>query len=44
MKNHDVRIGFYVCHCGHNIASMVDCPEVARYVQNLPNVTLSRDY
>lgn len=41
---HEVRIGFYVCHCGHNIASMVDCPEVARYVGTLPGVVLSRDY
>ena len=40
----DIRIGFYVCHCGHNIASMVDCPEVARYAGTLPGVVLSRDY
>ncbi len=40
----EMRIGFYVCHCGHNIASMVDCPEVARYVEQLPGVVLSRDY
>ena len=40
----EIRIGFYVCHCGHNIASMVDCPEVARYVGTLPGVVLSRDY
>lgn len=40
----DVRIGFYVCHCGHNIANMVDCPDVAKYVEHLPNVVLSRDY
>ncbi|MEI7732009.1 MAG: CoB--CoM heterodisulfide reductase iron-sulfur subunit A family protein [Verrucomicrobiota bacterium] len=40
----DIRIGFYVCHCGHNIASMVDCAEVAKYVEKLPNVVLSRDY
>jgi heterodisulfide reductase subunit A len=40
----EVRIGFYVCHCGHNIAGMVDCPEVARYVGSLPEVVLSRDY
>jgi heterodisulfide reductase subunit A len=39
-----VRIGFYVCHCGHNIAGMVDCPEVARYAGTLPGVALSRDY
>jgi heterodisulfide reductase subunit A len=42
--NNDVRIGFYVCHCGHNIASMVDCAEVARYVGTLPGVALSREY
>ena len=40
----DIRIGFYVCHCGHNIASMVDCPNVAQYVEKLPGVVLSRDY
>ena len=39
-----VRIGFYICHCGHNIGAMVDCPEVAKYVGTLPNVALSRDY
>ncbi len=39
-----VRIGFYVCHCGHNIASMVDCPAVAAYAATLPNVAVSRDY
>ena len=22
--NEPVRIGFYVCHCGHNIATIVD--------------------
>src|SRR5512137_1116024 len=42
--NGEVRIGFYVCHCGHNIASMVDCPDVAKYVEQLPGVVLSRDY
>jgi len=40
----NIRIGFYVCHCGHNIAAMVDCPDVAKYVKGLPNVVLSRDY
>jgi len=40
----DIRIGFYVCHCGHNIAGTVDCPAVAKYVGDLPDVVLSRDY
>ncbi len=40
----ELRIGFYVCHCGHNIAAMVDCAAVAQYVGALPHVVLSRDY
>jgi heterodisulfide reductase subunit A len=42
--NGQVRIGFYICHCGHNIAGTVDCPAVAKYVEKLPGVTVSRDY
>ena len=42
--NGDVRIGFYICHCGHNIAGMVDCPAVAQYIAQLPGVVVSRDY
>lgn len=40
----EVRIGFFVCHCGSNIASMIDVEEVARYVGTLPNVVVSKDY
>lgn len=42
--NSEIRIGFYVCHCGSNIASTVDCESVARFVAKLPGVTVSRDY
>ncbi|HEV2209545.1 MAG TPA: CoB--CoM heterodisulfide reductase iron-sulfur subunit A family protein [Verrucomicrobiae bacterium] len=42
-SNH-LRIGFYICHCGHNIGAVVDCPAVARYVEQLPGVVLARDY
>jgi heterodisulfide reductase subunit A2 len=42
--NGQVRIGFYICHCGHNIAGMIDCPAVAAYVARLPGVAVSRDY
>ena len=42
--NGDVRIGFYICHCGHNIAGMVDCAAVAQYIAKLPGVVVSRDY
>ena len=43
-KHEPVRIGFYICHCGTNIAGMVDVQAVAKYVAALPNVVLSRDY
>jgi heterodisulfide reductase subunit A len=42
--NAAVRIGFYVCHCGHNIASIVDVKAVAEYVAGLPGVVVSREY
>jgi heterodisulfide reductase subunit A len=43
-KHEPVRIGFYICHCGVNIASVVDVQAVARYAATLPNVVVSRDY
>ena len=30
------RIGVYVCHCGLNIAGVVDCEAVAEYGQRAP--------
>lgn len=38
------RIGVYVCHCGSNIAQVVDVASVAEYAGQLPWVVLSRDY
>jgi NADH:ubiquinone oxidoreductase subunit E/NAD-dependent dihydropyrimidine dehydrogenase PreA subunit len=38
------RIGFYICHCGINIALRVRCAEVAEYIGTLPDVAISRDY
>jgi len=38
------RIGFYICHCGINIAYRVRVKEVAEYAATLPNVAISRDY
>jgi heterodisulfide reductase subunit A len=38
------KIGVYICHCGTNIASKVDCKAVVDYVRNLPNVIVARDY
>ncbi len=36
------RIGVYVCHCGLNIAGVVDCAEVAAYAEKLPDVVVAR--
>jgi len=38
------RVGFYICHCGTNIAGTVDVQAVAKYIGTLPNVVLSREY
>jgi heterodisulfide reductase subunit A len=38
------RIGFYICHCGVNIAYRVRVKEVAAHVARSPNVVVSRDY
>jgi heterodisulfide reductase subunit A len=38
------RIGFYVCHCGTNIAGTVDVKALAEYVATLNGVVVSRDY
>ena len=42
--NHDIRVGFYVCHCGHNIAGTIDVASIAEYAAKLPHVIASREY
>ena len=32
------RIGVFICHCGHNIASVIDVEKVAAAARKLPNV------
>lgn len=32
------RIGVFICHCGHNIASAVNVEEVVEYARSLPDV------
>ena len=38
------RIGVYVCHCGLNIAGVVDVEKVAEYAKGLPDVVVARHY
>lgn len=36
--NEEVRTGVFVCHCGSNIAGVIDPQAVAEYAATLPNV------
>jgi heterodisulfide reductase subunit A len=38
-----LKIGVYVCHCGLNIAGVVDAKSVAEYAAGLPDVKVARD-
>jgi len=38
------KIGFYVCHCGINIAGKVRVEEVAAFAREMKNIVVSRDY
>jgi heterodisulfide reductase subunit A len=40
----EIRIGVYICHCGNNIASVVDVDKLTEYAKTLPNVTIARNY
>jgi heterodisulfide reductase subunit A len=39
-----IKTGVYVCHCGTNIASVVDVAAVADFAAGLEGVTVARDY
>jgi len=43
-KTKEKRIGLFVCHCGVNIAGVVDVEHVARVLKDYPGVTFSTDY
>ena len=38
------KIGVYICHCGLNIAGVVDVGKLAEYAKGLPDVTVARHY
>jgi len=39
VSQEEPRIGVFVCHCGVNIGSVVNVPDVVEYAKTLPNVT-----
>jgi len=40
----DIRIGLYICHCGHNIAAVVRPGTLAGRAQSLPGVVVCRHH
>jgi heterodisulfide reductase subunit A len=38
------RVGVYICHCGTNIAGMVDVADVADFAARLDGVSIARHY
>ena len=42
--NGNIRIGFYICHCGTNIAATVDVEKVVEFAATLPGVIVSKHY
>jgi len=40
----DIRIGIYVCWCGTNISLIVDVETIAKEIEQLPNVVVSKAY
>jgi len=44
MAQEEPKIGVYICHCGVNIAGVVDVEDVAKYVEGLPNIALAKHY
>jgi heterodisulfide reductase subunit A len=39
-----MRIGIYICHCGTNIAGIIDVQALAQYCGSLPGVAVAREY
>src|SRR5208282_6159985 len=43
VRGEEPRIGIFVCHCGTNIAGVVNVPAVVEYAQTLPNVVFAEN-
>lgn len=43
VKGEEPRIGVFVCHCGTNIAGVVNVPVVVEYSKTLPNVVYAEN-
>lgn len=43
VSKEEPRVGVFVCHCGSNIAGVVNVPEVVDYARMLPNVVYAEN-
>ncbi len=43
-QNEEPRVGVFVCHCGTNIAGVIDVEEAAEYAKKLKGVVYATDY
>ena len=43
VSKEDIRVGVFVCHCGTNIARVVDTTSTVEYCLTLPNVVFARE-
>jgi heterodisulfide reductase subunit A len=43
VSGEEPRIGVFVCHCGTNIAGVVNVPAVVQYAKTLPNVVYAEN-
>jgi heterodisulfide reductase subunit A len=43
VSEEEPRIGVFICHCGVNIAAVVNVPEVVEYATKLPNVVYAEN-
>ena len=43
VNGEEPRIGVFVCHCGKNIASVVNIPETVEFAKSLPSVAFVTD-
>jgi heterodisulfide reductase subunit A len=41
VSGQEPRIGVFICHCGTNIAGVVNVPDVVEYAKTLPNVVFA---
>jgi len=43
LKTDEVRTGVFVCHCGKNIAGVIDIRQMVEYAKTLPGVVYAED-